>query len=81
MTKLPTSYTTHGHTDTDTDTHTHIYIYIYITVILLINMPMALMQVYVTLLFSPPSLNLALREHVTPKRDLVERTKARRKPA
>ena len=63
MTKLPTSYTTHTHTHT------------YITVILLINMPMALMQVYVTLLFSPPSLNLALREHVTPKRDLVERTK------
>ena len=27
-------------------------------------------------LFSPPSLNLALREHATPKRDLVERTKA-----
>ena len=36
---------------------------------------MVLMQVYVTLLFSPPSLNLALREHLTPKRGLVDRTR------
>ena len=41
---------------------------------------MAQMQVYVILLFSPPSLNLASTKHVTWKRDLVERTKARCKP-
>ena len=44
---------------------------------------MALMKVYdfTSLLFSPPSLNLALRQHVTSKRGLVERTKTRHKPA